>query len=511
MATAHAVLALAREDTGGEVLGAVARLAGVLPPGDEAANHAIYGAWVRNNSRVFDQLIADPARRPGLDTLRLFAQVLGQSRHHRLAQCSAILRALSPTADAEAIEALWALFADAPSPALAGVLAELGWPAGRAVPTKLARDLLALAGEDTDQALMRAVVALAAALPVADEAGNDAIYAAWVRSQSPELESLIARQGREAATPTLEALHALVSGDLQGYAALHDQDGTLLVQAFAMAPEPLRQRLARTVANSPDRGIKDAYRRALQSGALDPAQRVENLKLVGDEDGLFEQTRHLRLWDLLALCERWAQGPSRPTPPDHRAVVEQAVAAYRGLGAFQVDPGPKLPDGMVDLFDHWRGERPADDDLRADLGAEDPFRKARGLYLGYERGLVDAPRLAAAAGSDHWPERLMARLIAPGLDPAAGARDDHVLWVNACAGDAALLGTPVLGTPEDYTRHSERLKEAAGPAAARTRALLSVLCAFQGVYVASKGEWTEVTAPDRPDIPELEEAGEVEF
>jgi hypothetical protein len=164
---------------------------------------------------------------------------------------------------------------------------------------------------------------------------------------------------------------------------------------------------------------------------------------------------------------------------------------------------------MVDIFDLWRAEKPSDADLRADLDGDEPFRKARGLYLGHERGLVEAKRLADAARSDHWPERLIARLV----DPAAlaGAKEDHVLWVNACAGDAGLLRAPIGGSPEDYARHSANLKQASGAAAGRTQALLTILCTFQGVFVAGGITLDETgEATDRRAV-ELEEAGDVEF
>lgn len=448
------------------------------------------------------------AASPGEAGVLALVAALGQNHPSPQEILHALVR-LSPEAEADKVEALWTALVSDPKPALAGVLARLGWPRARVVPAKTARDVLSVAVEGTGPEILQAIAVFARALPVGDEAGNDAIFAAWVRSQSAELERLIAEQGRQPATPALEALHALVTGRLERYAALKDQDGTCLVQAFALAPEPFRARLAQSVAASPDRAIKEAYRRALSSGAVDQAQGVENLKLVGDEDGLFEQTRALRLLDVLDLCERWTVSPGRPAHPAHRAAVDRAVASYRSLGDFKVEPGPELPDGMVDLFEHWRSEKPSDADLRADLAAEDPFRKARGLYLGQERGLIDAKRLADAAGSEQWPERLIARLV----DPAAlaGAKEDHVLWVNACAGDGALLMAPIGGTPEDYARHSTNLQQASGPAAGRTRALLSILCTFQGVFVAggiSVDETGEAT--DRGAV-ELEDAGEVEF
>jgi hypothetical protein len=350
----------------------------------------------------------------------------------------------------------------------------------------------------------------ARSLPLADEALNEALYAAWVRSRSPDLERLLAEATRPSGSLALEALHALVTGRLERYVGLRDEDGSLLSQAFAMAPEPFRERIARTVAASPDRRLKEAYRQALFGGGLDDAQSVAALKQVEDEDGLFEKTRFLRLGTVLELCERWAAGDRRPTRPEQRAVVDRAVTAWRTLGKFQVEPGPPLPDGLVDLFAYWRRQQPSAADLRADLQAADPLRQARGLYLGHEQGLVDRQRQALAARSEHWPERLVARLV----DPAtlAEAREDPVLWVAVCAGDGALLQTPVGGTPEDYAHHSSLLGKARGAAAARTRALLEILCAFQGAFVASgisiddTSEATDETAVQVEDASQVENA-----
>lgn len=431
------------------------------------------------------------------------------ARHPKPDEILAALGRLAPEQDGEKIAALWGWLGSHPQPALAGVLAGLGWPPGRPITAKLARDVLAAAVEGAAPEVIAAAVVLARALPVSDEAGNDAIFAAWVRTQSKDFARLIDEQQRQPATPAFEALHALVGGDLARYGALKDADGALLVQAFGMAPEPFRARIAEAVAKSPDRALKAAYRRAIAAGALDASQAIENLQRVGDEDGLFERLRGLTLLETLDLCERWATTPARPSHASQRAAVDRAVAAYQGLGQFQVETGPDLPEGMVDLFAHWRAGQPGDADLRADLDADEPFRRARGLYLGHARGLTDAKRLAAAASSDHWPERLIARLI----DPAAlaGAKADHVLWVNGCAGDASLLGAPIGGSPEDYARHSAALAAARGEAAGRTGALLGILCTFQGAFVASGITLDEAGEATDPGAVELEDAGDVQF
>src|SRR3990167_10236958 len=202
----------------------------------------------------------------------------------------------------------------------------------------------------------------------------------------------------------------------------------LLVHAFNMAPEPFRARIARTVGASADRGLLENYRRALSSVTADAARNVENLKLVGDEDGLFEVTRSLRLLEVLDLCERWSASAGRPAGTQQRAAVERALAAYRTLGTFKVEHAPPLPDGLVDIFEWWRDEKPSDAQLRSDLDAPDPFQKARGLYLGREGALVDDARLRAAAASEHWPGRLAARLLGPAL--ISQAEQGHVVSGN---------------------------------------------------------------------------------
>ena len=311
-----------------------------------------------------------------------------------------MLRQLSPLRDGKNIAALWAEWAQAPSPGLARILSALGWPPGGTLETRFVRAVLAAATSAAAPEVLQAVAVLARALPVKDESLNDGIYAAWIRCQSVELEKLIDEQARQASSPALEALHALVTGRLERYFELNDADGMLLVHAFNMAPEPFRASIARTVGASPDRRLLENYRRALSSVTTDAAGNVENLELVGDEDGLFEVTRSLRLLEVVDLCERWSGSAGRPGGTQQRAAVERSLAAYRTLGtlgAFQVEDSAPLPEGLVDIFEWWRNEKPSDEQLRSDLEAADPFQKARGLYLGREGGFVDDARLRAAA------------------------------------------------------------------------------------------------------------------
>jgi len=439
------------------------------------------------------------------------AQAL-QERHPDHRRIRRVLRQLSALRDDHKIAALWAAWAQAPGPELAKILSALGWPSECTQDARFVRAVLAAATSAAAPEIMRAVAVFARALPIKDEASNDGIYAAWIRCQSAELEKLIDEQARQASSPALEALHALVTGRLERYFELGDADGMLLVHAFNMAPEPFRQSIARTVGASSDRGLLENYRRALSSVTADAASNVENLKLVGDEDGLFEVTRSLRLLEVLDLCERWSASAGRPGGTQQRAAVERSLAAYRTLGtlgAFQVEDSAPLPEGLVDIFEWWRHEKTSDEQLRCDLDASNPFLRARGLYLGREGALVDDVRLRGAAASEHWPERLVARLLEPEL--FSEAVPDHVFWVNACAGDAALLLAPIDGMPEDYARHTALLGQGRSPIGSRTRAFLEILCAFQSVFVASSIVIDESTETADRGAVEIEDAPHVDF
>ena len=436
------------------------------------------------------------------------AQALHE-RHPEYGRIRNVLRQLSPLRDDHKIAALWAQWAQAPEPELAKILSALGWPSECTQDARFVRAVLAAATSAAAPEILQAVAVFARALPVKDESSNDGIYAAWIRCQSAELEKLIDEQARQASSPALEALHALVTGRLDRYFELNDADGMLLVHAFNMAPEPFRESIARTVGASSDRGLLENYRRALSSVTADAASNVENLKLVGDEDGLFEVTRSLRLLDVVDLCERWSSSAGRPSGIQQRAAVERSLAAHRTLSTFQVEDSPPLPEGLVDIFEWWRNEKPSDEQLRSDLDAPDPFLRARGLYLGREGALVDDARLRGAAASEHWPERLVARLLEPELFSAAAP--DSVFWVNACAGDAALLLAPIAGMPEDYARHTWLLGQARSPIGSRTRAFLEILCAFQSVFVASSIVIDESTETADRGAVEIEDAPHVDF
>lgn len=436
--------------------------------------HFLLGGFRRKSA--IKKLLASPTAAD----LGLLVKAL-DNNHPDADKILAGLRHLHSKREPQKIAYLWEAFAQYPHPDLAVVLTKQGWPKDLPIPTVLIRKLLATATPDADAKVIAALAVFATALPVTDEIANDEIYTAWLRRQSHTLDKLITEQKRQPANPALKALHALVNGILHHYQNLNDTDGKLLIKAYTLAPQPFRERIARTVAKSTDSTIKEAFRLALMSADLSPAERIASLKQVNDQDGLFEQVRSLNLLQTLDLCQYWASQTARPSRPAQAAVVDRVVTAYRSLGRFLVEPVPKLPEGMVDIFEYWHEQRPFDSDLRHDLKNKDPFTQARGLYLGAERNLLDESALTAAAISPHWPLRLIARLVDPNnITPT----EDHVLWVSACAGDALLLQAPIAGSPDDYARHCAQLTQAKDTAATGMNSLLEILCAFQGAFIA---------------------------
>ena len=409
------ILSAANQGTAPEILKAITVFTRNLPVEDEEINDALCGAWVRAQSADLGQFIIEQGRQPGSpSTVIVLADALANN-HPDAARIDIVLRQLSAERDTGKVLALWGRWAQAPTVPVAAILAHLGWPTGCAAQPKIMRDILAAVNQDAASEILKAVTAFARSLPVADEGINDAIYGAWMHSQSDDLEQLITEQERQPGNPALEALHALVAHRLERYAALHDESCHLLIQAFTMAPEPLRERLARAVAASHDRRLKAAYREALAGSGADTASNVDNLKRVADEDGLFESCRSLRLMQALDLCERWAGIAARPSGASQRAAVDRAVAAYRRLQDVEPENIPVLPAGMMDIFDWWRMQELGDAQLHADLEADDPFVKARGLYLGHGRGIVDTARIAAAAASENRPQPLKGRAVLPSI------------------------------------------------------------------------------------------------
>ena len=242
------------------------------------------------------------AASPGEAGVLALVAALGQNHPSPQEILHALVR-LSPEAEADKVEALWTALVSHPKPALAGVLARLGRPRARVVPAKTARDVLSVAVEGTGPEILQAIAVFARALPVGDEAGNDAIFAAWVRSQSAELERLIAEQGRQPATPPWRPCTPWSPAGWSATPPSRTRTApawcrpSLWPLNLLCAPSAERRR-------QPGPGDQQGLPPCPVERCGGPGPGVENLKLVGDEDGLFEQTRALRLLDVLDLCQR---------------------------------------------------------------------------------------------------------------------------------------------------------------------------------------------------------------
>jgi hypothetical protein len=408
-----------------------------------------------------------------------------------------IFRGFTAPHDQPKIDRLWQRWLDTRHERLGETLAALGVPSseqGTRLPSlwKLGRSVRLEPGqravravldwlEDPDEAIRRGVLKTVEQLPD-DEQLNDEIFEAWWKRESAELESLIRARGRKPARTELEALYYLVTGQPKLYEALGDENGEYFLQAFVMAPAGFRQRINDCVASSGNARLVGVYRKAMAGReGFDRQLYLDALKAAGDEDRLFESLREMRLIDSLDLCQRWSETGRLPQDGRRRRAAERAVEAYRAMGEMTFDEGPAPPDGLRDLFAVWE-EQASPGRSRPDRDAKDPLVRARTLYRDARRGSGPDPQREQAAASDDWPVRLVARLLAPGL----AAKDDHVEWIGAITGaDAGVLEAPLLGTPDDYTRHSERLARAgAGGVALRSTRLLEVLCAFQGAFVS---------------------------
>jgi hypothetical protein len=317
---------------------------------------------------------------------------------------------------------------------------------------------------DEDEDLKAGAVAYAARLP--DEARcNDALYDMWFRTQSTELREVITGQQRLPSSVAKETLLRLSIGDADGYLALDDENGQIFREAWGLASDPLRQLLVGTVTKSGNSRLIDAYTKAL-GGELDPATELELRKTAGDEDGLLETCRTLKIFDLLDQCARWEETGTRPEDPSRKRAVENALVAWREVGEIEYDEAPELPEGLVDFFDA---------ELDSSLDSPDPLMRLHASVNG-----KGSPNPQDWIKSKAWPERLAARL----LDPSLAGEPDHVEWTGGVISNA-LLVTTAEGTPAEHETLLGLREANAGRgdrASVINRGLAGVLLAFQSHF-----------------------------
>lgn len=402
---------------------------------------------------------------------------------------------------------LWRLWAQSRSPKLGAVLKKknmgaqdqelqrisllkLNRPAEIGQDRASVRKALALLA-DPDPDVQQAVAVYAGLLPQDDDNGDE-IYAAWLKHDSAPLAVQIRRRNHKPTNPGMEALFLLLDQQVEAYLALENEQGERFQEAYTLASEAMRQRLNGVVLHSGNARLTQAYEKALsgQSG-FDLDLYLRALKTANNETGLLEASQHMTLPGLLDLCQRWSENGWRPEDARTAALVERALAGFAQVGDLELRVEATSPPGTVDLFDYWRRQYRQRREIANDLDQEDPFLRARSLYLHSRLGTLPPGRLEQAARSDDWPERLVARLFRPDL--AQGT--DHVHWVNVCGGSADLLTMPVNCNPEQHghiTRLLQQSQSGKGEAAQRYQGLLAILHAFQAYFAG----WIEVGEDD---------------
>lgn len=324
-----------------------------------------------------------------------------------------------------------------------------------------------------------------------DQKLNDLLVDDWIRSNDAFLFDLLREQRRMPSEGGKETLLRLLCHDIQGYRALGDEDGRLLAEALSMANEERRARIVEVIHESREAAEADQLRRAsLRVQGMDSGLALKALLASGDEDRIVDAAREMTGGGLFELVHRWIETGRRPKDAKKRQAVERAVTALKPQPKLEIEPAPPLPNGLVDIFDSWSAQKPAEEELRRDLQAPDPILRARALHLGFGSGMVDAAALSAKARSEDWPERFVAALH--GLLP--NASQDHVHWVAACAGeDQGTHQMPVACGPEEFERAESRLaglRANKSPLAQRVLAELEALQAFRAL------EKTTITVTD---------------
>jgi hypothetical protein len=323
------------------------------------------------------------------------------------------------------------------------------------------------------------------------EQWNDLIVDEWIRTQSPFLARLVA-EPRLPSSPAKEALILLVHGQVAGYRKLEDRDGALLAEALALATPEMRKAINEVVLQARDGALADAYRQAAASGTstqqADPQVALQALMASGNEDALFEAVRGMTLAEVLPLCRHWAQTKRRPKNDRYRAIVDRAVPIFQRLPEVEIEPAPPLPDGLEDLFEVWQRESVPDAQLQQELEGGTPLGRARALWLGSERGVVNEATLRSRAKSADWLERLVVGL----RHPEALAADEPVEWIENCVGvEGGLVSAKLVCGPEE-AQLTEALcasfKQGKGRLAQRNQALAEILAAFR-VLSGGHGKW----------------------
>ncbi|KOR32446.1 hypothetical protein TI05_07195 [Achromatium sp. WMS3] len=483
----------------------------------------LFGSWYRLAA------IKTLAYTKGVEPILILAKAL-LANHPNSTIIAEILKRLSPTQDEKRIVALWQLWVTDPKPTLATVLINLGWPRNYKLESGLAKQILRLVTYQCDSIIVQAAICCTEVLPD-DESVNEALYIAWINSQSKDLEEFIAVTKRQPENPALEILHALVNGEISHYIDLDDPEGELLAQAVKLATRVFVQIMAETIANSINNAdsyddtaskLRILFRKALYHASIDYKTCLTCLKIIGDEEGLFEQIPRLKLDQVLELCERWINNITWADSSHKKLVLQQAIIAYQNLQNPQKTDVPTLPDGMVDIFTYWKDGHGIPNMHYLD----NPLARARIMYLDYiqQSNISNTPNVRRLA-DQHWLERLM--VYFNDTQKLQNAQDDHIYWIANCAQDADYLQTPMSGTPDVYLRHKnllDTLNRRDSPTlhannsslnsssiryssrySTRTSNLIKILCAFQSIFIGTEITVETLREPMESNAIELED------
>jgi hypothetical protein len=352
--------------------------------------------------------------------------------------------------------------------------------------------------QEKNSKLTKAVESWLAALP--DEPQfNDAMTDEWLRSNNEFLFSLLREQLRRPSDSGKDVLLRLLRDDIDGYRALNDGDGQLLANALTIANETQCARVIQIIQNSGDAALAEQLHNAsIRMQGIDAGLGIKAWIASGDEDRIVDAALQMKASEFFDLVRRWIDNERRPVDPRKRDAVELAVAALKNLPRIEVEETDSLPSGVVDLLGFWESENPSDDELQRDTQSSNPLQRARSLYLGAKRGLVDATVLREKADSTDWPERLAAAIA--GAKPDAA--QDHVYWVSACAAeDRGGDNAPVACGQDEFDQAEVQLialQAKPGTMAKRKAAELEALQAFRKLALADTADPDKADAGERP-------------
>lgn len=339
--------------------------------------------------------------------------------------------------------------------------------------------------------LKRELVESLALMPC-DAESDSVVFMLWKLLDEETIGDIIEKQQRRAPDLELDALFGLVRGDAGRYFELDDPEHLIFVKLWHSASPSQRSRIGTTVFESRNPALIGAYD-SVVGKEQNPLLILDVLKNAGDHDTLFKRLHGMPFTRVLELLDYWTHEVGRPEEPSARESVEQALAVYRDLLALPVPDETGLPPGTRPLLAH-REAHPV-----MALAAEEPFNRAGALYVAAQQGMIPYEQLVGASRNGSWPEKLVARLLAPEIVPER--EKEHVCWLEAADNpEARMMSIRMPGSMDDYHYFLDLLAElecATDPELLRRRALLRIMTIMQRHFLRGV-----ITVDDSDDAPE---------